>query len=147
MDLQIEEYKYHDGTVYNGQWNEHGHRHGIGYLAFPDTSKYWGQFEDGMFGGLGILTFQDGSRYEGEFKKGKFHGLGIFTRKDKMAFEGEFREGKIWGLGLVTFPDGSHGLPRNEGYFEGNHIIRREKCAMVVHQARITANRAKKIAA
>ena len=44
--------------------------------------------------------------------------------------------------GLVTFPDGSHGLPRNEGYFELNQIVRREKCRMVVHRAQEAAKRA-----
>ena len=44
--------------------------------------------------------------------------------------------------GLVTFPDGSHGLPRNEGYFELNQIVRREKCPMVVHRAKEAARRA-----
>lgn len=137
------EYRYPDGSVYKGEWNEHGHRHGYGHLSFPDGSSYWGHFDNGQFGGLGVMTLQDGSRYEGEFRQGKFQGLGMFHRADRMTFEGEFKDGKIHGLGLVTFPDGTHGLPRNEGYFEANHLVRREKCPMLVHRAREAAKRAR----
>lgn len=56
------EYKYPDGSTYNGQWNENGQRHGYGQLAFPDGSKYWGFFDNGLCSGLGVMTFQDGSR-------------------------------------------------------------------------------------
>lgn len=56
------EYKYQDGSLYNGQWNEHGHRHGYGHLAFPDGNNYWGFFDNGLYGGLGVMVFQDGSR-------------------------------------------------------------------------------------
>ncbi|KAL8580837.1 hypothetical protein ACOMHN_017341 [Nucella lapillus] len=136
------EYRYPDGTTYSGQWNDQGHRHGYGHLVFPDGSKYWGVFDNGMYSGLGVMTFQDGSRYEGEFKQGKFHGLGVFQRADRMMFEGQFKDGKIWGMGLVTFSDSTHGLPRNEGYFESNQIMRREKCSMMVHRARELAKRA-----
>lgn len=56
------EFRYPDGSVYNGQWNEHGHRHGYGNLVFPDGNKYWGFFDNGLYGGLGVMAFQDGSR-------------------------------------------------------------------------------------
>lgn len=56
------EYRYPDGSVYNGQWNEHGHRHGYGHLVFPDGNSYWGLFDNGLFGGLGVMAFQDGAR-------------------------------------------------------------------------------------
>lgn len=85
----------------------------------------------------------DGSRYEGEFSDGKFNGVGVFTRCDNMMYEGEFKNGKVWGLGLLTFADGTHGLPRNEGYFEGTALIRREKCTMMVGKARQIADKAR----
>lgn len=37
--------------------------------------------------------------------------------------------------GLLTFPDGSHGVPRNEGFFENNKLLRREKCPAVIQRA------------
>ena len=49
--------------------------------------------------------------------------------------------------GLLTFPDGSHGIPRNEGFFEGNKLIRREQCGQKVARAEQAAIKAKNIAA
>ena len=46
--------------------------------------------------------------------------------------------------GLITFADGSHGLPRNEGYFEGNKMVKREKCSAVIQKALSSAEAAKK---
>ncbi|XP_077786272.1 MORN repeat-containing protein 4 isoform X2 [Podarcis muralis] len=82
----------------------------------------------------GILWGVEG-RYEGEFVQGKFNGVGVFTRYDNMTFEGEFKAGRVDGFGLLTFPDGSHGIPRNEGFFENNKLLRREKCQAVVQRA------------
>ena len=50
----------------------------------------------------------------------------------------------LWFTGLVTFADGSHGLPRNEGYFEGTKMIKREKCSGVVQKALSVAEAARK---
>ncbi len=82
-------------------------------------------------------------RYDGEFFQGLYHGLGVFIRCDGMKYEGQFQDGKVYGLGLLTFTDGSHGLPRNEGYFEDNKLIRHEKCTAVIQKAVATAERAK----
>ncbi|XP_066476722.1 MORN repeat-containing protein 4 isoform X2 [Tiliqua scincoides] len=112
-----------------------GRRHGVGQLTFADGSVYLGHFENGLFNGCGVLTFADGSRYEGEFVQGKFNGVGVFTRYDNMIFEGEFKGGRVDGFGLLTFPDGSHGIPRNEGFFENNKLLRQEKCQSVVQRA------------
>ena len=38
-------------------------------------------------------------------------------------------------IGLLTFADGTHGLPRNEGYFENNVLVKREKCTAVIKEA------------
>lgn len=60
-------------------------------------------------------------------------------------YEGEFKEGKIIGRGILTFTDKSHGLPRNEGYFEGNKLLRREKCTDIISRAIQTAKNANKL--
>lgn len=112
-------------------------------MKFPDGSQYYGSFNKGLCDGNGIMIFSDHSRYEGEFRGGKFNGYGIFERSDGMKYEGQFRDGKIEGLGLVTYSDQTHGLPRNEGYFENNKIIRRQKCHNEIHRARQAAQRAK----
>ncbi|KAK2170840.1 hypothetical protein NP493_1132g00000 [Ridgeia piscesae] len=136
-------YKYPDGSEYSGDWSEQGQRHGSGEMKFPDGTRYKGRFENGLCAGHGVMYFADGSSYEGELSNGKFHGFGVFTRQDKMKFEGEFRDGKVWGLGLVTFADGSHGMPRNEGYFEGDALRKQEKCPSAVTKGRQAADRAR----
>uniref|UniRef100_A0A8B9P8M9 MORN repeat-containing protein 4 n=1 Tax=Apteryx owenii TaxID=8824 RepID=A0A8B9P8M9_APTOW len=129
-----------------GRWKA-GRRHGIGQLTFADGTAYMGHFENGLFHGCGVLTFSDGSRYEGEFVQGKFNGVGVFTRYDNMTFEGEFKGGRVYGFGLLTFPDGSHGVPRNEGFFENNKLLRREKCQAVIQRAQSASKSAHNLTA
>ena len=45
--------------------------------------------------------------------------------------------------GLLTFADGTHGLPRNEGYFENSALVRRGKSGHVLQKARQAAERAR----
>ncbi|KAI4812298.1 hypothetical protein KUCAC02_023698 [Chaenocephalus aceratus] len=115
-----------------------GRRHGVGQLKFQDGTCFSGQFENGLFHGSGVLLFTDGSRYEGEFAHGKFQGTGVFSRCDGMKFEGEFKDGR-----LLTFPDGAHGVPRNEGLFQNHKLQKREKCPGVVQRAQASASNAR----
>ncbi|KAF7481277.1 Hypothetical predicted protein [Marmota monax] len=135
MTLTKGSFTYSNGE-YRGKWKE-GRRHGFGQLLFADGGTYLGLFENGLFNGFGVLTFSDGSRYEREFAQGKFNGVGVFIRHDSMTFEGEFKNGRVDGFGLLTFPDGSHGIPCNEGLFESNKLLRWEKCSTVVQWTRV----------
>ncbi|XP_059516970.1 MORN repeat-containing protein 4 isoform X2 [Myotis daubentonii] len=146
MTLTKGSFTYSSGEEYHGEWKE-GRRHGFGQLMFADGGTYLGHFENGLFCGFGVLTFSDGSRYEGEFAQGKFNGVGVFIRHDNMTFEGEFKNGRVDGFGLLTFPDGSHGIPRNEGLFENNKLLRREKCSAVVQRAQSASKSARNLAA
>ena len=56
------EYRYPDGSTYNGDWNTQGLRHGYGHLTLTDGSNYYGNFENGLYHGLGATVFKDGSR-------------------------------------------------------------------------------------
>eukprot|EP00071_Canis_lupus_P033795 XP_022267352.1 MORN repeat-containing protein 4 isoform X1 [Canis lupus familiaris] len=146
MTLTKGSFTYSSGEEYRGEWKE-GRRHGFGQLMFADGGTYLGHFENGLFNGFGVLTFSDGSRYEGEFAQGKFNGVGVFIRHDNMTFEGEFKNGRVDGFGLLTFPDGSHGIPRNEGLFENNKLLRREKCSAVVQRAQSASKSARNLTA
>ena len=138
-------YKYPDGSEYKGEWNQEGQRHGFGTLILNDSTKYIGEFENGLCHGLGVMTFPDGSKYEGEFTYGKFEPCGVFTRCDKMRYEGEFKCGKVNGRGILTFADGSHGLPRNEGLFQDNKLVAREKSTDIIEKANQAAKNANKL--
>ncbi|XP_071443135.1 MORN repeat-containing protein 4 homolog isoform X2 [Hetaerina americana] len=132
-------YRWDDGSMYVGDWNVRGQKHGMGHLTLPDGTRYDGAFDSGLCGGLGVMRFPDGAKYEGEFMQGWFHGHGVFWRADGMKFEGEFRGGRIWGLGLVTFRDGTHGFPRNEGFFQDCRFVRKRRCPDVVQKAQKVA--------
>eukprot|EP00794_Sanderia_malayensis_P011013 gene11013-12177_t len=140
-----QKYTYPEGDVYDGFWNKEGKKHGLGVLNLTDGSKYVGKFLDGLFDGLGVLTFADGTTFQGEFSRGKYNGYGVYMRCDKMQFEGKFSEGKVNGPGLITFPDQSHGRPRNEGIFEGTKLLKREKVPEAIEKAQIAADRARKL--
>ncbi|KAG7260192.1 hypothetical protein CRUP_031434 [Coryphaenoides rupestris] len=133
-------------TLTRGSFTYASRRHGIGQLKFQDGTTYTGQFQNGLFHGSGVLLFTDGSRYEGEFAQGKFQGTGVFGRYDGMMFEGEFKSGRVEGYGLLTFPDGAHGVPRNEGLFKNHKLQKREKCPGAVQRAQASASRARGLA-
>ena len=100
-------------------------------------------------------------KYEGDFRDGKVwgHGKERFSRpfyvaviifyKVSLVISQKyflFKIGIAWNsmcLGLLTFADGTHGLPRNEGYFEGGTIVRREKCPTAYHRAVQAAEKAR----
>lgn len=48
--------------------------------------------------------------------------------------------------GLLTFPDGAHGVPRNEGFFQNHKLQKREKCPGVVQRAQASASGARSLA-
>lgn len=48
--------------------------------------------------------------------------------------------------GLLTFPDGAHGVPRNEGLFQNHKLQKREKCPGVVQRAQASASNARSLA-
>ena len=56
------QYKYPDGSEYNGEWNDQGQRHGMGTMTFLDGAKYMGKFDSGLCHGLGVMLLKDGSR-------------------------------------------------------------------------------------
>ncbi|XP_025204302.1 MORN repeat-containing protein 4 homolog [Melanaphis sacchari] len=132
-------YVYEDGSKYIGDWNDRGRKHGLGHVQLKDNTRYEGGFSNGLCSGLGVLQYPDGARYEGEFMEGWFHGHGMFWRADGMKYEGQFRGGRIWGLGLITFKDGSHGLPRHEGFFKDCKFVQKKKCPRVVVDAQRAA--------
>ena len=51
-----------------------------GVATLPDSGKYEGYFQDGLFEGEGTITWRDGYKYAGSFKRGLFNGFGRLTR-------------------------------------------------------------------
>lgn len=42
-------------------------------------------------------------------------------------------------LGMITFSDGSHGFPKNEGFFQDCKLVRKKRCPEVVQRAQKVA--------
>ncbi len=47
--------------------------------------------------------------------------------------------------GLLTFADGTSGLPRNEGRFEGSRLLERKKASEAVRLAKQAAQQARSV--
>jgi hypothetical protein len=54
-----------DGSIYIGEWNEEGERHGRGVQFWPNGSKYEGYWQHNAANGRGRLVHSDGDVYEG----------------------------------------------------------------------------------
>ena len=70
---------------------------GEGTFAYPDGSKFEGQFQNSKPGGWGTFTYPNGDRYVGSFKSGLKHGKGTFYYADNTQATGEWREGEYLG--------------------------------------------------
>ncbi len=80
---------------------------GNGIFAYPDGSKYEGQFENGQPNGWGTFYFVDGEKYIGNFKNGYSHGKGTFYHTDGAETQGEWKDGEYVGNPIIE--DGKFG--------------------------------------
>lgn len=76
-----------DGDCKNGQ----------GTFAYPDGSKYDGQFRQSKLQGLGTWYFVNGDRYVGAFENNFPHGKGTLYKADGTQVKGFWREGEFAG--------------------------------------------------
>jgi hypothetical protein len=70
---------------------------GQGVFAYPDGSKYEGQFKEQKPDGWGTFTYTNGDRYVGTFRAGLKHGKGTFYYADETQATGEWKEGEYVG--------------------------------------------------
>jgi hypothetical protein len=70
---------------------------GQGTFAYPDGSKYDGQFRLGKLQGLGTWYFVNGDRYVGAFANNFPHGKGTLYKTDGSVIKGLWKEGEYAG--------------------------------------------------
>ncbi|MCC7504060.1 MAG: caspase family protein [Saprospiraceae bacterium] len=75
---------------------------GFGIFAYPDGSKYEGQFLSGNFEGQGTFSFANGDRYVGQFKNNYPDGQGTRFLANGKEESGQWREGEFLGSRLTT---------------------------------------------
>jgi L1 cell adhesion molecule like protein len=106
-DLSISnyEYKYKNGSVYNGNWLG-GFRHGKGKMIWIDGTFYEGDWFYGHAEGDGCLYFNNGSYLKGDFRYNKLNGKGECFQSDlNYKYEGEFMNNEQNGEGIENWND------------------------------------------
>jgi len=98
--------KLADESLYTGQWNEKGHRHGRGICTYSDGSKYEGYWRNDKRNGKGRLIYNNGDVYEGDWINDKAEGYGVFTYLDDSQYKGEWKDNVKHGKGVFTWNDG-----------------------------------------
>ncbi len=96
---------YPDGSKYIGEF-EKGRRDGQGTYTYSDGGNYTGGWRENLRHGKGTDTFTNGVIYEGEWALDKRHGQGTLTMPDLGIYVGEWQEGKKHGQGTFTFVEG-----------------------------------------
>ncbi|KAK6121331.1 hypothetical protein DH2020_044903 [Rehmannia glutinosa] len=91
-------YKWSDGTVYEGDWEE-GKMTGKGKIFWPSRVSYEGDFSGGYLHGSGTYIGSDGSIYQGSFKMSSENGIGKKQYPNSDVYEGCWREGVREGSG------------------------------------------------
>ena len=73
----------------------------VRYIIYIDSSKYEGEFENGVREGVGKMTYQNGDTYEGEFKNDVREGDGKMTHPNGDIDEGDFKNNKNNGKLII----------------------------------------------
>ncbi len=68
---------------------------GQGVFAYPEGSRYEGQFRNRLPDGYGSFYYANGNQYSGSFRRGNRHGRGTLVRTDGTALSGEWRFGEF----------------------------------------------------
>ena len=74
---------------------------GAGVFAYPDGSKFEGNFLNGKFEGEGTFYFANADKYVGHFKENYPHGAGTRYYANGSVESGEWREGEFIGSSLI----------------------------------------------
>ncbi|MEO1262413.1 MAG: caspase family protein [Bacteroidota bacterium] len=85
---------------------------GKGLYAYPDGSKYEGEFQNSKPDGEGILTYASGDYYRGYFRNGLKDGKGTLHYADNTQSTGEWRKGEYIGNSLIE--DGKVGCTEGD---------------------------------
>ena len=105
-------------TIFYGEFNYKGEKHGYGILILSDSSVYEGNFIYDKINGNGKITYLNGSYYEGNFVNCNKEGKGNFYFNDGTFYTGNFINNNIEGYGIIKFNNGKS----YRGQFKNNLI-------------------------
>jgi hypothetical protein len=90
-----------DGTTVQSGCISGNCKNGEGVYAYPDGSKYEGQFKAGKIDGYGTWYFTNGDKYVGSFANSFPHGKGTLYKSEGSRQTGEWRQGEFYGSSLI----------------------------------------------
>jgi hypothetical protein len=76
-------------------------KNGSGSFAYPDGSKYEGEFKNGKFDGQGTFWFANGDKYVGQFKENFPEGQGTRFLLAGGEESGQWHQGEFLGSSLI----------------------------------------------
>lgn len=98
-------YRYTTSSKYTGQF-QNGLRHGKGKMSYSDGSVYEGPFSYGKkHGDGGTITYINGDKYVGHWSNDYPNGKGKYYFKTKERYEGDFLNGEFDGQGVMYYAD------------------------------------------
>jgi hypothetical protein len=90
-----------DGTTIQSGCINGDCENGQGTYAYPDGSKYDGQFSKGKIHGWGTFIYTNGDKYVGAFQDNIAHGKGTIFHANGTQTTGEWKEGEYMGSSLI----------------------------------------------
>lgn len=93
--------KDNDGTDVQSGCLSGDCQNGQGVFAYPDGSKYEGQFLKGKIEGWGTWYYPNGDKYVGSFKNNFAHGKGTVYHPDGTTQVGEWADGEYRGNPII----------------------------------------------
>ena len=98
-------------------------QNGKGTFAYPDGSRFEGNFRNGRPQGNGTFNYPNGEKYTGSFQNGVPHGKGQLAQSDGKTITGQWSEGEYIGTErLANNRKGCIDGDCQEGF--GNYIFR-----------------------
>lgn len=92
-----------NGGIYTGETVYNSIPNGTGTVAWPDGTKYDGEFFNGMIHGKGTTSYPEGNIYTGTFEYGYRSGTGKMTFTNGDVYDGEWKADMMHGKGKYTF--------------------------------------------
>ena len=97
---------YSKDTIYYGEVNDAGQKHGYGRITYSNGDSYEGFWANDKYEGKGLYIWKDKGSYEGDFLAGKMHGEGKRVYQSGNVYRGDLAEGKKQGRGVMVYKNG-----------------------------------------
>eukprot|EP00347_Sterkiella_histriomuscorum_P003834 403362762 len=91
--------------LYEGDW-VNDYREGEGYEKFSNLNEYRGAYKVNKPNGKGTYWWRNGDYYDGQWYEGVRQGQGKWISRSGETYEGEWHKGQASGYGTMTWSNG-----------------------------------------